>query len=249
MSHTAILTIAPTGPSLKVDDYEFHTPCLFRKLGDKDNDQVIDLITSVPVPSNCKLVDAIGMLRFSSTIDTVELHASTFTTVLVTPDWGKEHPWSLKEGLVQRHAWISMSARVGPADSFKLNSTAKGDPVANCSIACDDHLEALAGNFSANAAWFKATFWGKLVERAENLSQGQRIQHLDGVLSFQHWGDAGDRLTVGVSVRTMLKGSAPSGIPGRDGEAPPVDEAPTEAPPASTDLPPEAPADYSDIPY
>ena len=59
-------------------------------------------------------------------------------------------------------------------------------------------------------------------------------------------------LSVNISARTVLKGAAPSGIPGRDGEAPPVEAEPTTqaGPPVTEELPPVAveEIDYSSIP-
>jgi single-stranded DNA-binding protein len=98
-------------------------------------------------------------------------------------------------------------------------------------------------------AWFKVTFWGAAANTAQALQPGQAIQYLSGVLSFQHWGDEGNMLSVGISARTILKGATPSGIPGRDGEAPPVEAETTEqtGPPVTEELPPAA-IDYSGIP-
>jgi single-stranded DNA-binding protein len=249
--HTAHLTIEPTGPSRKQADYEFHTPCLFRAIGQQDHDQEILLVSKAPVPGNCKLVDVIGMLRFGPTVDTVELHSEVVTPVLVTPDWGPQHPWSKKDGLVQRHAYVTcMNDRLGGADSFRFNQTADGKPVGNCSLASRDHLAILGGHMDSKPAWFKITFWGAAANTAQALQPGQAIQLLSGVLSFQHWGDEGNMLSVGISARTILKGATPSGIPGRDGEAPPVDAEATEqaAPPVVADEVPPAAMDYSDIP-
>lgn len=250
--HTAHLTIAPTGPSLKQADYEFHTPCLFKAIGQQDHDQAILLVSKAPVPGNCKLVDCIGMLRFGATVETVELHAEVVTPVLVTPaSWGEKHPWNNREGLTQRHAYVTCQGdRLGGAESFRFNTTAKGDPVGNCSLASRDHLAILGGHMDAKPAWFKVTFWGAAANTAQALQPGQAIQYLSGVLSFQHWGDEGNMLSVGISARTILKGATPSGIPGRDGEAPPVDGEATEqaAPPVAPDEVPPVAMTYDDLP-
>lgn len=249
--HTAHLTLAPTGPSLKQDDYVYLTPCLFTALGPNDHNQSILLVSKNPVPANCKLVDCIGMLRFGPTVDTVELHTEVVTPVLVTPDWGKQHPWSNKDGLVQRHAYITcMGDRLGGAESFRFNTTADNKPVGNCSLASRDHLAILGGNMDARPAWFKVTFWGAAANTAQALQPGQLIQYLSGVLTFQHWGDNEKMLSVCISARTVLKGATASGIPSRDGEAPPIPEEDQTAavnPPISEEVPPAA-MDYSDIP-
>jgi len=260
--HTAHLTLAPTGPSIKTGDYEYHTPTLFSALGSNDNDQSITLISRAPVPGNCKLVDVIGMLRFGPTIETVELHAEVVTPVLVTPDWGDKHPWSHKEGIVQRHAFITcMGDRLGGADSFRFSQTKDGKPVGNCSLASRDHLAILSGQMDTRPAWFKITFWGASANTAQALQPGQAIQFLSGVLSFQHWGDGDNMLSVCISARTILKGATPSGIPGRDGEAPPVtpgrdgetqpgSSVTEDQPPVTEELPPSpvAEIDYEGIP-
>lgn len=250
--HTAHLTLAPTGPSIKQGDYEYHTPCLFSAIGPNDADQSILLVSKAAIPGNAKLIDCIGMLRFGTTIDTVQLHAEVVTPVLVTPDWGNKHPWSNKDGLVQRHAYITLEGNLGGADSFRSNTTAKGEVVMNCSIASRDQIEILNQNFGAKPNWFKITFWGKSAITNQELSPGQKIQFLSGVLSFQHWkGNNGeDMLSVGINARTVLKGASPSGIPGRDGEAPPVDAEATEqaGPPVTEEVPPAPLHDYADLP-
>lgn len=260
--HTVHITIAPTGPSVKTGDYEYKTPCLFQALGSNDNDQPITLISRAPVPGNCKLVDVIGMLRFGPTIETVELHAEVVTPVLVTPDWGDKHPWSQKEGIVQRHAFITcQNDRLGGADSFRFSQTKKGKPVGSCSLASRDHLAILSGQMDARPAWFKVTFWGAAANTAQSLQPGQAIQFLSGILSFQHWGDGDNMLSVCISARTILKGATPSGIPGRDGEAPPVTpgrdgetqpgfSVTEDQPPVTEELPPApvAEIDYEGIP-
>jgi single-stranded DNA-binding protein len=225
--HTAHITLAPLAQSIKQDEYVYHTFCVFNAKDRYTNDQNILLVSSKPIPAKALRLDCIGMLRFGARIDTVQLHASVVTPVLVTPDWGAKHPWTHKEGLTEHHNWITIAAdNLGGADSFRSGQTGSGGDVFNCSIASRDHLAILGGNLQAPPAWFKLTFWGEACKKAHNLTPGQSVQFCEGALSFSHWGDNNEMLTVNVSVRTFLQGASSAGIPSRDGEAPPVEAGP-----------------------
>lgn len=247
----AHMTLDVTGPSDKLAQHCYVTPTLFAAVYEKDDDQIIKLITSTPVNPAATLIDVIGVLTFGKGLDSVELRASIATPVLVTPDWGDSHPWSFKEGLVTRHRHITLTGALGDDPESRM----VGDrQVVNFDLAVKSQLAVLAGQFDAPPSWFQLACWGGLTERAGQLQKGQTLQFAEGLLSFRHWGEQGDRVSVGVNVLRFIKGALSSGIPSRDGDVPPESEAPPmthETPPVEAQAPAEAgvPSSYNDIPY
>jgi single-stranded DNA-binding protein len=230
--HSATLTLEVLERSVKKGDYHFETDTFFRHLTDKDDDQQITLITSASLPQHCRLVNCTGVIKSTGFVDSVEFIAEDVYPVLVTPDW-PGNKWANLEGLRKRQADITIvNDNLGNADNFRTGQTSSGTHVFNCSLASRRPQEILAGDVNAAPTWFDLSLWGKLGENyGPRLSGGQSVQYCYGKLSFRHWGDNGDRVSLQVSVRTFL--------PGR-GDAMPNPDAPSEAPPTEYD--PEADA-------
>lgn len=247
----AHMTLTVLGASVKQSQHCYETPTLFPAAYEKDDDQAIKLISSTPINQAAMVVDVIGVLTFGKGLDSVELRATIVTPMLVTPDWGDGHPWSQKEGLVTRHRYITLTGALGDDPESRMI----GDrPVVNFDLAVKSQLAVLAGQFEAPPSWFQLACWGGLTDRASQLSKGQAIQFAEGLLSFRHWGEQGNRVSVGVNVLRFIKGADSSGIPTRDGEVPPESDVPPltqDAPPVAAPAPAEAgvPGSYDDIPY
>jgi single-stranded DNA-binding protein len=233
------LTLEVLDRSENVADYHYQTPVFFRHLTDKDDDQKITLVTSSALPQHCRLVNVTGVLRSTGFVDSVQFIAEDYYPILVTPNW-PGNKWANLEGIRKRQADITIIGdNLGQSNNFRSGQTATGTPVFNCSIASRRPQEILAGDLNAAPTWFDLSLWGKLGENyGPRLSGGQSVQYCYGKLSFRHWGNHGDRVSLQVSVRTFL--------PGRSNAMPNPDAQYSEAPPADAD--PEADAQLEEQP-